>query len=283
MPKFSILESVLQKLNLTTHSPLSPYHQVAGSILRAIQNNLTKLDLIHLNEESLLQYDQPLKDKSGILITDDLYVNKLVSIENNFIQTGNVFNVLEYLGDKGILDKDVLQEKIVNSSKLGIVNLNMRLDFLGDSIDYFLGRSDVFDYRDTGFQYIFDKIMLIHSNFLNKYRLFLDIFLCVDIQKINAQTFLTLIYKLIENDDIYKPKLVITTWLIHCGLGRKCEKDLETKISDEHLCLWSKYVSVMKVLDPENTSIESLLGYVVIAILKLEPNIKSIAFNNLKS
>jgi len=283
LPKFSILESVLKKLNLTTHSPLSPYHQIAGEILRAIQNNLTKLDLIHLNEESLLQYDQPLKDKRGLLITDDLYVTRWVSIENNSIRTGNIFNVLEYLGDRGILEKEILQEKLVNSSKLGIVNLNMRLDFLGDSIEYFLGRADVFDYTDTDFRYVFDKIMLIHSNFENKYKLFLDIFLYVNIQKISAQTLLTLIYKLIENKDIYKPQSVITTWLIYRGLGSKCEKDLETKISSEHLILWNKYVSVMKILNPDNSSIESLLGDVVVAILKLDPDIKRIAFNNLKS
>ncbi len=47
--------------------------------------------------------------------------------------------------------------------------------------------------------------MLIHSNFENKYKLFLDIFIYVNIQEISAQTLLTLIYKLLENEDIYKP------------------------------------------------------------------------------
>ena len=39
----------------------------------------------------------------------------------------------------------------------------------------------------------------------NKYKLFLDIFIYVNIQEISAQTLLTLIYKLLENEDIYKP------------------------------------------------------------------------------
>ncbi len=39
----------------------------------------------------------------------------------------------------------------------------------------------------------------------------------------------------------------------------------------------------MKILNPENSSIESLLGNVVVAILKLNPEVKNIAFNNLKS
>lgn len=47
--------------------------------------------------------------------------------------------------------------------------------------------------------------MLIPSNFENKYKLFLDIFIYVNIQEISAQTLLTLIYKLLENEDIYKP------------------------------------------------------------------------------
>lgn len=47
--------------------------------------------------------------------------------------------------------------------------------------------------------------MLIHSNFENKYKLFLDIFIYVNIQEISAQTLLTLIYKLLEIEDIYKP------------------------------------------------------------------------------
>lgn len=283
LPKFSILESVLKKLNLTTHSPHSPYRQIAGEILRAIQNNLTKLDLIHLNEESLLKYDQPFKNKRGLLVTDDLYVTKWVSIENNNIRTGNIFNILEYLGDKGILHKEVLQEKLISTSKLGIINLNIRLDFLGNSIDYFLGRSDIFNYKETDFRYFFDTIMLIHSNFENKYELFLNIFLYVDIQKISAQVLLTLIYKLLENENTYKPQSVITTWLIYCGLGRKSKTNLEKIISSEHLILWNKYVSVMKILNPENSSIKALLENVVLAILELDPDIRSIAFNNLKS
>ena len=283
LPRFSILERFFKELNLTAHALLSPYNNIAGEILKAIQNNLTKLDLIHLDEESLLQYDQSLKDKKGLLITDDLYVNKLVSIENQGVQTGNIFNILEYLGDKHVLDKSVLQDKIVSTSKLGIIDLNMRLDFLGDSVDYFLGRPEVLDYKDTDFQYIFDKIILFHTNFKIKYKLFLDIFLYVDVQKISPQTLLTLVYKLIESEDNYEPQAVITTWLIHSGLGRKCEKGMETNFSTEHLILWNKYTSVMGILDPENSSIISLLEKVVSVILNLEPEIKSIAFNNLKS
>lgn len=283
LPRFSILETFFKKLNLTAHALLSPYNNIAGEILKAIQNNLTKLDLIHLDEESLLQYDQSLKDKRGLLITDDLYVNRLVSIENQGVQTGNIFNILEYLGDKYVLDKSVLQEKIVSTSKLGIINLNMRLDFLGDSIDYFLGRPEILDYKDTDFQYIFDKIMLFHKDFKIKYKLFLDIFLYVDVQKISPQTLLTLVYKLIESEDNYEPQAVITTWLIHSGLERECEKCMETNFSTEHLILWNKYVSVMRILDPENSSTISLLKKVVLVILTLEPKIKSIAFNNLKS
>ena len=49
------------------------------------------------------------------------------------------------------------------------------------------------------------------------------------------------------------------------------EKDLETSINVEHAILWNKYVSVMKILNPENSSIKSLLGNVVVAILKLNP------------
>ena len=181
------------------------------------------------------------------------------------------------------IDKSVLQDKIVSTSKLGIIDLNMRLDFLGDSVDYFLGRPEVLDYKDTDFQYIFDKIILFHTNFKIKYKLFLDIFLYVDVQKISPQTLLTLVYKLIESEDNYEPQAVITTWLIHSGLGRKCEKGMETNFSTEHLILWNKYTSVMGILDPENSSIISLLEKVVSVILNLEPEIKSIAFNNLKS
>ena len=57
----------------------------------------------------------------------------------------------------------------------------------------------------------------------------------------------------------------------------------ETNINVEHVILWNKYISVMKILNPENSSIESLLGNVVVAILKLNPEVKNIAFNNLKS
>lgn len=284
LPRFSILETFFKKINLTAHALLSPYNNIAKEILKSIQNNLTKLDLIHIDEKDSLQYDQPLKNKKGLLITDDLHLKRWISVENhNTQQTGNIFNVLEYLYDKGMLDKSVLQEKIVITSKLGIVGLNMRLDFLGNSIEYFLGRPEILDYKDTDFQYIFDKIMLFHTDFKIKHKLFLDIFLYVDVQKISPQTLLTLVYKLIESEDSYDPQAVITTWLIHSGLGRKCEKGMENNFSTEHLILWNKYTSVMGILDPESSSIISLLEKVVSVILKLEPEIKSIAFNNLKS
>ena len=138
------------------------------------------MDLIRLNEDSFLQYDQPLKDKKGVLITDDLYLRNLICMENNVIRTGNIFNILEFLSEKNIFAEDVLQEKLIHVSKLGIVNLNMRLDFLGKSLNYFLSGSEVLDYKDTDFQYLFDKIMFIHSGFKDKYKLFLDIFLYVD-------------------------------------------------------------------------------------------------------
>lgn len=159
----------------------------------------------------------------------------------------------------------------------------MRLDFLGDSIDYFLGRPEILDYKDTDFQHIFDRIMLFNTDLKIKYNLFLNIFLYVNVQKISPQTLLSLVYKLTESEDSYEPQTVITTWLIHSGLGRKCEKDMESNFSTEHLILWNKYTSVMGILDPENSSIISLLEKVVSVILKLEPEIKSIAFNNLKS
>ncbi|WP_151958125.1 DUF4365 domain-containing protein, partial [Acinetobacter guillouiae] len=63
LPKFSILESVFKKINLTTHEPISINNQISGTILKAIQNNIEKLQLID-DEEKDFKYDCDLNDNS---------------------------------------------------------------------------------------------------------------------------------------------------------------------------------------------------------------------------
>lgn len=154
---------------------------------------------------------------------------------------------------------------------------------MGKSLNYFLSGSEVLDYKDTDFQYLFDKIMFIHSGFKDKYKLFTDIFLYVDIQKISANTLLTLIYKLLEDENTYKPGICYFNMVYLLRHWEKSERDLVTKISKEHLILWDKYLSVMKILNPNNFSTEYLLKAVLVVISSLNPDIKGIAFNNLKS
>ncbi|MGJ8758357.1 hypothetical protein ACSFV5_13685 [Acinetobacter sp. HC8-3S] len=89
LPKFSILQSVFEKINITTHQPLSINSQIAATILKAIQNNIEKLQLIDDSKDDFLKYDCFSKDKINLLLTDDLYLTRLIRQQNPDVLFGN--------------------------------------------------------------------------------------------------------------------------------------------------------------------------------------------------
>lgn len=283
LPNFSILTSFFQEINIASNSSMSTYKYLSEPILNAIQNNIERLHLIDVSEESKFSYESALEGKKGILITDDLYLTTLISINNSDIYTGNIFNALEYLYSKKILTEDIFYEKISAYCALGVVDINVRSDLLGYSIDYYLGKPNVTSYKDTGFKLIFDKSMSINRDFESKYRIFLDMFICVNISKLNYMTLLSMINKLLEKNKIYDSRTVITIWLIYCGLQRKNQISLKTWVSNDHFILWLKYKDVMKVLSPNDCSSPFLLEKVIRVICGFSKNIRRIAFYNLKS
>lgn len=58
---------------------------------------------------------------------------------------------------------------------------------------------------------------------------------------------------------------------------------MEVEIDETRSNFWNRYVSIMKILDPNNDSLELLLGNVVVVILRLNSDIKIMVFNNLKN
>ncbi|MRT39274.1 DUF4365 domain-containing protein, partial [Acinetobacter sp. RIT698] len=159
LPKFSILESVFKKINLTTHEPISINNQISGTILKAIQNNIEKLQLID-DEEKDFKYDCDLNDNSILLLTDDLYLTWLVKQQNPNVSFGNIFNVLEFLYEKNILSEDEFYRGVEHFFSMGVVGVNIRSDFLGQLINYYLVKREVSSYEDTVFKTIFEKLII---------------------------------------------------------------------------------------------------------------------------
>ncbi|NNH78729.1 hypothetical protein HLH17_13935 [Acinetobacter sp. ANC 5380] len=281
LPSFSIVDSVFKKINLTTHEPVSINSQISGAILKAIQNNIEKLQLINDSKENVFKYDLALKGESGLLLTDDLYLSNLIQQENPNIAFGNIFNILEFLYTKGLLNEDKFHEKIVSCYDLGMVDINMRSDFLGKSINYNLGRPDVFNYEDTGFKPIFDKLIAERNDFRAKYKLFLDMFNYVNVYALNTHTLISLISKLLEYNPTYDPQSIINTWLINSGLKRKILSG-DTLISRAHADLWFKYKEVMEDLSSTTYPFEFLLGEILKIISTLDESVSRLAFKNLK-
>ncbi|OTG72632.1 hypothetical protein B9T38_06730 [Acinetobacter sp. ANC 4218] len=282
LPKFSIITSVFKNLNLTTHESISINSQISGNILKAIQNNIEKLQLID-DEEKDFKYDCDLNDESVLLLTDDLYLTWLVKQQNPNVSSGNIFNVLEFLYEKNILSEDEFHEHIVNFFNVGIIDISIRFDFLGELINYHLGKSDVENYEDTGFKCIFDKILIQGSNFRDKQKLFLEMFSWVDISDLSADALISLIRKLLEDHPIFDPQKIVNTWFVYCGLKREILKDADTSVSKIHEDLWLKYKEVVEILNGTKYSGEILLRDVIKVIESLDENISEIALNNLKA
>ncbi|WP_336931866.1 DUF4365 domain-containing protein [Acinetobacter bereziniae] len=282
LPKFSILESVFKKINLTTHEPVSINSQISGTILKAIHNNIEKLQLVD-DEQKDFKYDCDLNDESILLLTDDLYLTWLVKQKNPNVSSGNIFNVLEFLCEKNILNEDEFHEHIVNFLNIGIVDISMRFDFLGELINYHLGNPDVENYEDTGFKSIFDKILIQESNFRDKLKLFLEMFSWVDISDLSADAFISLIRKLLEDHPMFEPQKIVNTWFVYCGLKREILKEADTSVSKIHEDLWLKYKQVVGILNNTKYSGEILLRDVIKVIKSLDGNACEKALNNLKA
>ncbi len=282
LPKFSILESVFKKINLTTHEPISINNQVSGNILKSIQNNIEKLQLIDDNGKDF-KYDCDLNNESVLLLTDDLYLTWLVEQQNTNVSFGNIFNVLEFLYAKDLLNEEEFHGKIGDFFELGIININCRYDFLAKSIDYYLGKIGVCDYSETGFNRIFDKLLAGKSNFIDKQKLFLDMFRWVNISDLSSEALISLISKLLEDHPMFDPQKIVNTWFVYCGLQRKILKDVDTSVSKIHEDLWLKYKQVMEILNNTKYSNEILLRQIIEVIGSLDGNTCEIALNNLKA
>src|SRR5690606_7001252 len=262
--------------------PVSVNSQISGDILKAIQNNIEKLQLIH-DEEKEFKYDCDLNNESVLLLTDDLYLTWLVKQQNLDVAFGNIFNILEFLHAKDTLSEQEFHEIIGDFFELGIIDINFRYDFLGELINYHLGKPDVDNYEDTGFKYIFDKILVQRSNFRDKQKLFLDMFSWVDISDLSPDTLISLIRKLLEDHPMFDPQNVVNTWFVYCGLQREILKDADTSVSKIHEDLWMKYKQVIEVLNNTKYSSEILLRHIIGVIRSLNENICEIALNNLKA
>ncbi|MDC5658229.1 hypothetical protein OFM90_17600, partial [Acinetobacter baumannii] len=129
-------------------------------ILRAIQNNIEKLHLIDDSDNNFFNYDCVLKNEDGLFLTDDLYLSVLMEKHNSNISCANVFNVLNFLFSKNILNEETFFEKIVDCFSLGILGFSIKFDLLSKLIDYYLGGAAIYNYEDTGFKMVFDKLLV---------------------------------------------------------------------------------------------------------------------------
>ncbi|EXE21398.1 hypothetical protein J564_3956, partial [Acinetobacter baumannii 1525283] len=104
------------------------------------------------------------------------YLSGFIRQHNPNILCANIFNILEFFLYKNILSQDVVFEKVVNCFLLGIVDFNVRFDFLGKIIDYYLCKRGVENYEDTNFKNIFDKLLAERKGYRDKQKIFLDMF-----------------------------------------------------------------------------------------------------------
>uniref|UniRef100_UPI00124EBECC DUF4365 domain-containing protein n=1 Tax=Acinetobacter calcoaceticus TaxID=471 RepID=UPI00124EBECC len=234
LPKFSILDSVFKRINLTTHNYVSPNSQISGSILRAIQNNIEKLHLIDDSDDNFFNYDCVSKNEDGLFLTDDLYLSFLMEKHNSNISCANIFNVLSFLFRKNILNEEAFFEKIVDCFLLGILGFSIKFDLLSKLINYYLGGFEIYNYEDTRFKIVFDKLLAERESFSDKISLFINMFNSVDIANLSVEVLLSLIRKLLEHNPTVDPQEILNTWLVYCGLQRKIEIDSDNFVSKSH-------------------------------------------------
>lgn len=280
LPKFSILDSVFKRINLTTHNYVSPNSQISGAILRAIQNNIEKLHLIDDSDDNFFNYDCVSKNEDGLFLTDDLYLSFLMEKHNSNISCANIFTVLTFLFHKNILNEEAFFEKIVDCFLLGILGFSIKFDLLSKLINYYLGGFEIYNYEDTRFKIVFDKLLAERESFSDKISLFINMFNSVDIANLSVEVLLSLIRKLLEHNPTVDPQEILNTWLVYCGLQRKIEIDFDNFVSKSHQELWLKYKEVTNFLNEITYENEFLLKDI---IKKINDKIKEVAFENLKA
>ncbi|NNP76165.1 hypothetical protein A7P54_06990 [Acinetobacter sp. Ac_3412] len=283
LPNFLILDSVFKRISLTTYNSISPNSQVSGLILKSIQNNIERLQLVCENEINDFHYDGILEGERILFLTDDFYLSVLMSEFDSNVSFANVFNVLEFLFYKNVLSKDLFFEKIVSCFSLGIVGFNIRLDFLGELVNFYLGKPDICNYELTDFKDIFDKLLDERNSFLDKKLFFFNMFSYVDINSLNPRVILSLIGKLLESNPIIDPQNVVNTWFIYCGLKIELRKKSEALKSEVHKDFWFKYKQVIEVLNDTSYSNKFLLQNIFNVTQTLDENICQLAFSNLKA
>ncbi|WP_336962883.1 hypothetical protein [Acinetobacter pittii] len=199
---------------------------------------------------------------------------------NSNISCANVFNILNFLFSKNILNEETLFEKIVDCFSLRVLGFSIKFDLLSKLIDYYLGGDAIYNYEDTGFKIVFDKLLAERESFSDKISLFINMFNSVDITNLSVEVLLSLIRKLLEHNPILDPQEILNNWLIYCGLQRKIEIDADSFVSKAHQELWHKYKEVTDFLNDTMYEDEFLLKDV---IKKMNDKIKRGAFENLKA
>jgi tetratricopeptide (TPR) repeat protein len=286
IPNFSIIKSVFDNINQSTHQLGGAiYNLVPKKIMKALQKYLDKLILLNIDGKNhIANYSNALKSKNVLLLTEDLDLHNYLKSINGEITSGNVFNVIEFLSKIGHLNDDQLYHQVSKACELGLFNPNMRMDFLTQTFQHYLGVVNGVEYNETGFKSIFNKLFEINKKSDTCFQLF---FLMLDEVRVNmdihAITLLSLFKGFLIRHPVKDLSSLIALYFVVISMKTIPGPSSLIVRSEAHTYLWGQYKEIMARIIGEGINEDILVRNVVKELFNLKEKDRIIATKAIKS
>lgn len=284
--RFSIIDKVFEKINKCSH-PISgsPYSVIPKKIMRSLQNDLEKLELVKVKEASdVEECAEAVGSVSGIFLLEDMNLRACLGLPGSNVETANIFNIVEMLRDKGYLSQEEFFEKIVAVFEMGLFEPNMRLDLLHGVFAYFFSSGEEIEYSDTRFALIFDKLF----DFKRKSEFCLNLLFRMlngpaSEFEINPATLLSIFKGFLIRHPIIELPALNAHWLIFRCIQEEPDYSSLTGRSEKHYSFWHEYEQLMARCSDEGLSFDLMVRNIVRGLFEIKEQARDEAYVAIKS
>ena len=287
--EIALLETSFERIANSIH-PIggTVYNLIPQQLLQIINSHKEKLKILPEGDNN--GFDA-IRDEliigSSALLTDDLRFMRFTFRNDTSLPALNSFNIVEYLFNRGTISTTEKFTYMVRICALGIHQPNMSIRLLAESLNFYVQSDDEKDYSNTDFKIIFDKVfssLRLDNNVIN---VFLDMILCATRNTkfpLRSEVLLPLFNGFLIRHQFSTMESFITFWFIFQSVGTPVK--IESKLiesSADHVKLWDIYVKMNITLISKQVFTQDLLVRIVMQIFALDEDIRTIAFESIKS
>lgn len=285
-PHFSLLESVFDKIAQSTHQLSGTLHTaIPKQILKTIHRHLHKMTLIDgEGDDPVAVYSNALKQNKVLLLSEDLYLQQYIDAEVGDVKFGNVFNVIEALTDAGLMSEEQKHTMVAKVCELGLLEPNMRMEFLAETAAHFLCAVDAVDYSDTRFKPIFDKLFEVgRDSVLCINLLFRMIYEVNKYRNINNKTLLSMLNAILIRHPVKSLNSLVALWFIMRCVNQKLVSKTLLCRNEEHFNFWKDYCEMIASSNKGIDSLDALLIPIINELFTLDEQLREKAYRGIMS